>query len=127
MNDKSMAQMKSLTSGSWCSLFFCVGDVTAVVLYVNYGRIEDYEALEKLNISVAGKVSLLCLSSFCGYGLRYLFTEKTDTQIVLVRYGMIFRGAKVMIAEEKGAIGVIIYSDPADDGYSRGIARYILH
>lgn len=42
------------------------------------------------------------------------------SKIALARYGMIFRGSKVMIAQEKGAVGVIIYSDPADDGYSRG-------
>ena len=71
------------------------GEVSAQVVYVNYGRPEDYEAIEKLGVSVAGK-------------------------IVLARYGRLFRGLKVRIAEERGAAGVLIYSDPADDGYVQG-------
>jgi N-acetylated-alpha-linked acidic dipeptidase len=71
------------------------GDVEADVVYANYGTPEDFERLEKLNISVRGK-------------------------IVLVRYGMNFRGVKVFVAQEHGAAGVIIYSDPADDGWRRG-------
>jgi N-acetylated-alpha-linked acidic dipeptidase len=71
------------------------GDVTAPVVYVNYGLPEDYAALEKLGVSVAGK-------------------------IVLVRYGNSFRGVKVHVAEQHGAVGVIIYSDPEDDGFTRG-------
>jgi N-acetylated-alpha-linked acidic dipeptidase len=70
-------------------------DVTAEVVYVNYGRPEDFKRLEDLHISVAGK-------------------------IVLVRYGMNFRGVKVYLAQQRGAAGVIIYSDPADDGYFQG-------
>lgn len=71
------------------------GDVTAEVVYANYGRPEDFRKLEELGIDVKGK-------------------------IVIVRYGQNFRGVKVYIAQEKGAAGVIIYSDPWDDGYFRG-------
>ncbi len=71
------------------------GDVEAEVVYANYGAPEDFEKLEKLKVDVRGK-------------------------IVLVRYGQNFRGVKVFIAQEHGAAGVIIYSDPADDGWHRG-------
>jgi N-acetylated-alpha-linked acidic dipeptidase len=71
------------------------GDVTAEVVYANYGTPEDFEKLDKLKIDVRGK-------------------------IVLVRYGQNFRGVKVFVAQEHGAAGVIIYSDPADDGWRRG-------
>jgi N-acetylated-alpha-linked acidic dipeptidase len=70
-------------------------DVTADAVYVNYGRPEDFKKLEEMHISVAGK-------------------------IVLARYGMNFRGVKVYLAQQRGAVGVIIYSDPADDGYFQG-------
>jgi N-acetylated-alpha-linked acidic dipeptidase len=73
------------------------GDVTADVVYANYGRPEDFAQLAKLGIDVRGK-------------------------IVLARYGGNFRGVKVYIAQQKGAVGVILYSDPADDGYYRGDA-----
>lgn len=71
------------------------GDVEADVVYANYGTPDDFEKLDKLNISVRGK-------------------------IVLVRYGQNFRGVKVFVAQEHGAAGVIVYSDPADDGWRRG-------
>src|SRR4051794_2408335 len=71
------------------------GDVTAPVVYANYGLPQDYAALDGLGVSVAGK-------------------------IVLVRYGRSFRGVKVHLAEQHGAVGVIIYSDPEDDGFVRG-------
>ena len=71
------------------------GDAEADVVYANYGTPEDFEKLEKLKVDVRGK-------------------------IVLVRYGQNFRGVKVFVAEEHGAAGVIIYSDPADDGWRRG-------
>ncbi len=61
----------------------------AAPVYVNYGRIEDHQQLEALNVSVAGK-------------------------ICIARYGRIFRGNKVRLCEERGAVGVIIFSDPAD-------------
>ena len=71
------------------------GDVEADVVYANYGTPEDFERLEGLKVDVRGK-------------------------IVLVRYGQNFRGVKVFIAQEHGAAGMIIYSDPADDGWRRG-------
>jgi N-acetylated-alpha-linked acidic dipeptidase len=71
------------------------GDAEAEVVYANYGTPEDFEKLEKLKIDVRGK-------------------------IVLVRYGQNFRGVKEFIAQEHGAAGVIIYSDPYDDGWRRG-------
>ena len=71
------------------------GDVTADVVYANYGALEDFKKLASLGISVKGK-------------------------IVLVRYGQNFRGVKAYIAQQYGAAGVLIYSDPADDGYARG-------
>ncbi|EHR61048.1 M28 family peptidase [Saccharomonospora cyanea] len=71
------------------------GDVTAEVVYVNYGLPEDYAKLEELGVDVEGK-------------------------IVLARYGNSFRGVKSKVAEEHGAAGVILYSDPADDGFTRG-------
>jgi N-acetylated-alpha-linked acidic dipeptidase len=71
------------------------GDVTAPVVYANYGLPQDYAELDKLGVSVQGK-------------------------IVLVRYGGSFRGVKVHVAEQHGAAGVIIYSDPEDDGFTRG-------
>ena len=71
------------------------GDVEADVVYANYGTPDDFERLEKLKVDVKGK-------------------------IVLVRYGQNFRGVKAFVAQEHGAAGVIIYSDPADDGWRRG-------
>jgi N-acetylated-alpha-linked acidic dipeptidase len=71
------------------------GDVTAEVVYANYGRLEDFNELEKQHIDLHGK-------------------------IVIVRYGANFRGVKVYIAEQRGAAGVLIYSDPQDDGYYKG-------
>jgi N-acetylated-alpha-linked acidic dipeptidase len=71
------------------------GDAEAEVVYANYGTPEDFEKLEKLKIDVRDK-------------------------IVLVRYGQNFRGVKEFIAQEHGAAGVIIYSDPFDDGWRRG-------
>ena len=71
------------------------GDVTAPVVYVDYGMPDDYDALEQRGISVRGK-------------------------IVLARYGGGWRGLKPKLAQEHGAVGCLIYSDPADDGYAEG-------
>jgi N-acetylated-alpha-linked acidic dipeptidase len=71
------------------------GDITAEVVYANYGTLADFQQLAKLGISVKDK-------------------------IVIVRYGENFRGIKTYIAQQYGAKGVLIYSDPADDGYFRG-------
>ena len=68
------------------------GDVTAPLVYVNYGLPEDYESLKKLGIEVRGK-------------------------IVIARYGKSWRGIKPKLAQENGAVGCLIYSDPRDDGY----------
>jgi N-acetylated-alpha-linked acidic dipeptidase len=69
------------------------GDVTGPIVYVNYGRPQDYEDLDRRGISVKGA-------------------------IVLARYGNSWRGIKPKVAAEHGAIGCLIYSDPADDGYA---------
>jgi N-acetylated-alpha-linked acidic dipeptidase len=71
------------------------GDVRGEVVYVNYGLIEDYAKLDSLGISVRGKIAV-------------------------ARYGRSFRGIKAREAERHGAVGLVIYSDPADDGYVRG-------
>lgn len=71
------------------------GEVEAELVYANYGTPEDFEELKKRGISVKNK-------------------------IVIVRYGKNFRGVKTDQAAKHGAAGVIIYSDPADDGYKRG-------
>lgn len=71
------------------------GDVTASLVYVNYGVPADYEVLEKLGVSVKGK-------------------------IVIARYGASWRGIKPKVAYEHGAVGCLIYSDPRDDGYYQG-------
>lgn len=73
------------------------GDVTGEAVYANYGRSEDFEQLAAQHIDLKGK-------------------------IVVVRYGQNFRGIKVLLAEQRGAIGVLIYSDPQDDGYFKGDA-----
>lgn len=71
------------------------GDVSGDVVYVNYGLIEDYAQLDSMGVSVKGK-------------------------IVVARYGRSYRGIKAREAEKHGALGLLIYSDPADDGYVRG-------
>jgi N-acetylated-alpha-linked acidic dipeptidase len=71
------------------------GDVTAEVVYVNYGLIEDYAQLDSMGVSVKGKIAI-------------------------ARYGRSFRGIKAREAEKHGAVGLLIYSDPQDDGYVAG-------
>ena len=71
------------------------GDVEAEVVYANYGRPEDFRKLQELGINLKGKIAV-------------------------VRYGKNFRGVKSMVAQQYGLAGVIIYSDPMDDGYFRG-------
>jgi N-acetylated-alpha-linked acidic dipeptidase len=72
------------------------GDVTGQIVYANYGRKEDFEKLRELGIRCAGR-------------------------IVIARYGGTFRGYKAKFAEEAGAMGLIIYTDPANSGYMRGV------
>ena len=71
------------------------GDVTAELVFVNYGLPDDYEYLERIGIDVKGK-------------------------IVIAKYGGSWRGIKPKVAQEHGAIGCILYSDPKEDGYFQG-------
>lgn len=71
------------------------GDVTAPLVFVNYGLPSDYEKLAEIGIDVKGK-------------------------IVIAKYGRSWRGIKPKVAQEHGAVGCIIYSDPGDDGYASG-------
>lgn len=71
------------------------GDVTGALVFVNYGLPEDYETLRQMGIDVKGK-------------------------IVIAKYGRSWRGIKPKVAQENGAIGCLIYSDPYDDGYYQG-------
>jgi len=71
------------------------GDVTSTVVYANYGLAADFQRLKDLGIDVNGK-------------------------IVIARYGRVYRGLKVLEATKAGAVGIILYSDPADDGFMAG-------
>ncbi len=71
------------------------GKANGQIVYVNYGSPADHQRLKEMALSVEGKIAL-------------------------VRYGGAFRGLKVKEAQERGATGVLIFSDPADDGYMRG-------
>lgn len=71
------------------------GDVTAPLVYVNYGVPADYEELERRGVDVKGKIAI-------------------------ARYGGSWRGIKPKVAAEHGAIGCLIYSDPRNDGYFQG-------
>ncbi len=75
--------------------YSAAGDVTAPLVYANYGRRHDFETLVHDGVDVRGKIAL-------------------------IRYGGIFRGDKVRNAENAGAAAVILYSDPEDDGFQRG-------
>jgi N-acetylated-alpha-linked acidic dipeptidase len=82
--------------------FSISGDVTGKYVYAGYGRKSDFELLQSKGID---------------------FTDK----IVIVKYGRVFRGLKVKAAQEAGAIGCIIYSDPGDDGEvteANGLEQY---
>ncbi|CAH0515747.1 unnamed protein product [Peronospora belbahrii] len=71
------------------------GNITASVIYVNYARPMDFQWLKDNNVTLEGKIAL-------------------------ARYGSNFRGVKVMLAEQHKMVGVLIYSDPLDDGYAQG-------
>ena len=75
--------------------YSAAGDVTGDVVYVNYGLVEDYVKLDSIGVSVKGR-------------------------IVIARYGRSFRGIKAREAEKHGAIALLIYSDPSDDGFAVG-------
>ena len=68
------------------------GDVTAPLVYVNYGQPEDFEYLKKMGVDVKGKIAI-------------------------VRYGRSWRGLKAKLAQDNGAVGCLIYSDPREDGF----------
>ena len=72
------------------------GDATAAVVYANYGTLEDFETLRELGVDVDGR-------------------------IVIARYGRNFRGYKAKFAEAAGAVGLVIYTDPDDSGYRKGL------
>lgn len=91
--DASSSQIDEALPSYNC--FSIDGDVTAELVYVNYGLPSDYEALEQQGIDVKGK-------------------------IVIAKYFGSWRGIKPKVAAEKGAIGCIIYTDPRDDGYFQG-------
>lgn len=67
------------------------GNVTAPIVYVNYGTYQDFEDLVSANVTLVGKIAI-------------------------ARYGGIFRGLKVKRAQDMGMVGVLLYSDPGDDG-----------
>ncbi len=71
------------------------GDVTAEAVYVNYGTLADFKKLKEMGVDLRGKIAV-------------------------VRYGANFRGVKSYVANQFGCAGVIIYSDPIDDGYFKG-------
>jgi N-acetylated-alpha-linked acidic dipeptidase len=71
------------------------GDAEAEVVYANYGRLEDFKRLEEMKIDVRGK-------------------------IVIARYGTNYRGVKALLAQQFGAAGLLLYSDPLEDGYFKG-------
>jgi N-acetylated-alpha-linked acidic dipeptidase len=98
VNERAIAE--DPTSSAWPRVlpiagYGAPGDVTAEVVYVNYGLMEDYASLDAIGVSVAGK-------------------------IVIARYGRSFRGIKAREAEKRGAIGLFVFSDPADDGFTLG-------
>jgi N-acetylated-alpha-linked acidic dipeptidase len=82
-------------TGGW-NAFSGSGDVTANIVYANYATKADFATLKALGISCEGK-------------------------IVLARYGGNYRGYKAKFAEEAGAVAVVIFTDPADSGYTRGL------
>ncbi len=90
--DPSTSDPRSVTA---FSAYSPAGDVTGQVVYVNYGLPEDFQRLAELGVDVRGKIAL-------------------------IRYGRCFRGVKVHLAEANGAAAVLLYSDPADDGYRQG-------
>src|SRR6478736_8857806 len=97
---KEPALKEDATSGQADQLptynaFSADGDVTADLVFVNYGLPEDYDLLERMGFDVKGK-------------------------IVIAKYGRSWRGIKPKVAQEHGALGCIIYSDPMDDGYFQG-------
>lgn len=91
--DRTTAQKSEQLPGY--NAYSADGDITAELVFVNRGVPSDYEELERMGVDVKGK-------------------------IVIARYGGSWRGIKPKVAYEHGAVGCLIYSDPADDGYVQG-------
>ena len=77
------------------SAYSPAGEVNGQIVYVNYGLPEDFQRLREMGVDLQGKIAL-------------------------IRYGQCFRGVKVHLAETNGAVGALLYSDPADDGFRQG-------
>lgn len=97
LREPAMKGNATSTGAQWPTVngYSAPGDVTGDVVYANYGLIEDYAQLDSIGVSVRGKV-------------------------VVARYGRSFRGIKAREAEKHGAIALILYTDPQDDGYVTG-------
>jgi N-acetylated-alpha-linked acidic dipeptidase len=97
LNEPPLAQDTASQGAVWPVMngHAAPGDVTAPVVYVNYGLVEDYRVLDSLGVSVRGKIAI-------------------------ARYGRSFRGIKAREAEAHGARALLLYSDPEDDGYVKG-------
>jgi N-acetylated-alpha-linked acidic dipeptidase len=98
LEESKLAEDKASRSGAHIptyNSYSATGDVTAPLVYVNYGVPEDYEELKKRGIDVKGRIAI-------------------------ARYGKSWRGTKAKVAQENGAVGCLIYSDPRDDGYFAG-------
>ena len=97
LEEPALPEDSASQGGVWRAMngHAAAGDVTAPLVYVNYGLIEDYRVLDSLGISVRGKIAV-------------------------ARYGRSFRGIKAREAEAHGAAALLIYSDPQDDGYVVG-------
>lgn len=94
LSEDAYTQHADLNPG-W-NAFGASGDATAGVVYANYGTKEDFDQLSEMGVRCTG-------------------------QIVIARYGRNYRGYKAKFAEAAGAVGLIIYTDPADSGYARGL------
>jgi N-acetylated-alpha-linked acidic dipeptidase len=97
LEEGPLAEDSTMLNAMWPAMngFSGVGDARGELLYVNYGLPADYDALDSMGVSPRGRV-------------------------VIARYGQGFRGIKAREAERRGAIALLLYSDPADDGYVRG-------
>ena len=93
--DSDSTSTKTATALAPYNVYGADGDVTAELVYVNQGMPDDYLRLERAGVSVKGRIAI-------------------------ARYGGGWRGLKPKLAQEHGAVGCIIYSDPKDDGYGAG-------
>lgn len=97
LNEPALPEDQTSQRGVWPAMngYGAAGDVTAPVVYVNYGLPDDYGRLDSAGVSVRGKIAI-------------------------ARYGRSFRGIKAREAEKHGAVALLLYSDPQDDGYMVG-------